>query len=133
MEEKQYNIMMPSRTKKELEIELYKKMYSFVKYYKGMTNGAIVYLGLTEHREEICKEVAKTKTEYETMLLDYDKVYKKIKTTFKEDMNQELIEKQKKEIKREPLTIFGVHWALFIFLFPIAILMVLFDSLDNKK
>ena len=56
-------------------------------------------------------------------------IYNKIKKAFEIDAKQELQEKQKQEEEKEPLTIFGIHWALVIFLFPVAILMILFDDL----
>lgn len=118
-----------ARSEKELENELFITLYNFVKTYKGLTNGALVYIGLIENREMICNAISKTQKEYQYLIINYEKIYNKIKQTFKEDARQELITKQKQQQEHEPLTIFGVHWALVVFLFPVALLMILFDDL----
>ena len=118
-----------ARNKKELENDLFITLYNFVKTYKGYTNGALVYIEKTDNKEMICKAIAKNQEEYIYLIINYNKICNNIKKAFKEDARQELITKQKQQQEHEPLTIFGVHWALVVFLCPVALLMILFDDL----
>lgn len=116
-----------ARNKKELETELFKNMFNFVKSYKGYTNGALLYLGIAENKEQFANITAKNQEEFNYLIYNYDKIYNKIKKYFEIDAKQELQEAQEQE--REPLTIFGIHWALFLLLLPIALIMAIFDDL----
>ena len=118
-----------ARNKKELEQELFKNMFNFVKSYKGYTNGDLLYLGIAENKEQFANITAKNQTEFNYLIYNYDKIYNKIKKYFETDAKQELQEKQRQEEEKEPVTIFGVHWALVVFLLPVALFMILFDDL----
>lgn len=123
-----------ARSEKELEQELFKNMFLFANCYNNYIIGAIKYIGLSQNRSSFINMVARNNKEYTYLLMNYDKVYNKIKNTFKEDMHRaerQLQQTQKTNIKRKKthLTIFGVHWALVVFLFPVALLMILFDDL----
>ena len=118
-----------ARNKKELETELFKNMFNFVKSYKGYTNGALLYLGIAENKEKFANITAKNQEEFNYLIYNYDKIYSKIKKYFEIDAKQELQEKQSQQEEKEPFTIFGVHWALVVFLFPVALLMIAFDDL----
>lgn len=115
-----------ARSKKELETELFKNMFNFVKSYKGYTNGALLYLGIAENKEQFANITAKNQEEFNYLIYNYDKIYNKIKKYFETDAKQE---KGEKGEKQESLTIFGVHWLLALLMFPLAFIMVLFDDL----
>lgn len=122
-----------ARSKEELEQELFKNMLYFCKNYANYIVGAIKFIGLTKNRDIFLNKTAKNQKEYDYLFMNYDKIHNKIKKVFQEDIKQE--EQRQKIIannykqKKEPFTIFGIHWALVIFLFPVAMLMILLDDL----
>lgn len=121
--------------KKRIRGILYSNMYEFIKRFDGMTYGACEYLKTTAGLEFFLDNLSYISDEKMVFLEFYNDVYSDVSKLFEGQIRKERREKELEEMKkekREPFTIFGVHWLLFLFLFPVVIFFELLKDSSKK-
>lgn len=120
--------------KERLSGILFEKIYECIKYFEGTTEGACLYFKTTEGINFVLDRISYNKEEKLDFFNIYMETYEKVCKLFEGQIQRENMQyeiKQEKKRKKEPFTIFGVHWLLVIFMFPVVIISELFKN--SKK